>query len=264
VNQDTKLPAGETEKLVFELAVRRNERVTEKQFGLTIRTTGGAERVIITMKASISGVVSIMESSIVVDVDKDSTKEVVLTRRIELRTSELNLLKNAVVSVSNDLVGIVDGRVGVEDGKAFLEWNGKIGKLTQNPIDGEIYLNGPAFSQKSIEFHVRQTSAVALHPNTLIFTSANDAELVASAMLRLKKGQSATVLKEIVCQFPNGVKSNAKCTKLTEELFRLKIKADKESVKEIRNMQIDLQLQFMANSSSSNDLFLKVPSRVSW
>ena len=182
------LLAGTTEKLRFDLAVSKNEKRTEKTFGIAIAACGGAGRIILRLKAKIAGVVSIGAESIVVDTEKTSSNENLFTRRVAITTTDLALLKDSTISFSSDLSDKVAGQVCFEDGKAFLELSVRLGPMKENQLVGELFLDGPAFSRRAIEITIRQKPPFEIHPKSLVFTSKNDTALSASATVRVKKG----------------------------------------------------------------------------
>jgi len=256
------------ERLEFDLAVSENERRTEKNFDVEIRSSGAVDRIILRIKAKISGVIAFEEQNIVLNIDNAtmSTDQKLLKKRTPIIFSDVGLLQDAVVSVAEELKGHIQGQVVILDGEAFVEFTmlriyderSKSGRLV-----GEVFLNGPAFTQQTASFTIRQVPIIEIHPNVLVFVSKSDLSVTASAIVRTKKGavMESTDNVEISCMLQSGEPIRACCKRLSDGIYRVELEVTKSAVEEFRNSSTEISMAF---KSSLRDEVLKITSRFVW
>ena len=259
------LAADAHARLEFEFVVGLNEKKIQKSFGVEIRTAGSVDRVVLTFKARISGVVAFPEDEMVHDVrdytdGTDPEKIIVLP----LVVSDVALLSDASISVSEELFGKVSAQLVRNDKSPQLELRFKAIKMTEDNQTGVVSLHGTAFANAELKVTLRRRKPIQVLPGTLVFGSKNDAMFSSSAIVKVRSGEPSIDMDLVVeCYLPNRQPIKSSLSQLSRGIYRIEIEVPKSFAEEFRKSNPLISMQFQSPTAEKS-LDLDVVSRFLW
>jgi hypothetical protein len=198
------------------LAVSKNERSLSKIYSMEVKTAGSIDRVLIDLKASISGVVAFSQELYTVSIDSSKLQE----------EEKITLSLPVIASLDIKLEGIavsVSGALFEKAGKSITAeyktlsdpqlMKGAVGsvvvQIQSSAIlsDSEyltVQIEGRSFPSETAQIAIRKKLPVSLIPESLFFSSTDLENIQAIGLIRIAKNLDASSLKVISAKMDNG------------------------------------------------------------
>ena len=247
------LRSGGTIDGAVSLDVSKGYRGLSKVFSFEVTSVGSVERVLVDLKANISGVVAFSQDHYTASVDVASLqlgKPTKITIPV-IASSEMDL-SDAVASVSGPLVEKSGKSVAVEY-KSFKEHSSVEGVVGSVEVqiasealvsDSEYFtveLKSDYFPIQTVPVVVRKKLPVTLIPETLYFSSTDIESIQAIGLVRVANNLDGSSLKLISAKLETGEELKTSIV-VSNRSARLEITCSKEDVIELRNSTKNLEV----------------------
>jgi hypothetical protein len=245
--------SGETVDGAVNLDVSKGYRGLSKTFSFEVISVGSVERILVDLKASITGVVAFSQDHYTTSVDVaslQSGKPTKLTIPV-IASSEMDL-SDAVASVSGSLVEKSGKSVAVEY-KSFREKSsieGVVGSVEVQIAPGALVseseyftveLKSSHFPMQTVPVVVRKKLPVTLIPETLYFSSTDLENIQAIGLVRVANDLDGSSLKLISAKLETGEELTASIA-VGNRSARLEFTCSKENAIKLKNSTKNLEV----------------------
>jgi hypothetical protein len=237
-----------------DLSISKGERLLNKVFSLEIKAAGKIDRVLLDLKANISGVVTFNQELYSVAFDPERLAS----------GKELRLSLPVIASQDVDLSGISVSTSGALNNRAGKHITAECKPIVDEPpvkngvgvvlvrIDPEalsseseylsVNIAGKHFEAQTAQIVLRKKLPISLIPETLFFSSTDLENIQAFGFIRVGEGLDASKMKLISVKLESGEEIDAKLTSNSNRAAKLEIECSKEEAapwkKTTKNIEI--------------------------
>jgi hypothetical protein len=227
-----------------DLSISKGERLLNKVFSLEIKAVGKVERILLDLKANISGVVAFNQElySVAFDSERLSSGKVIMLNLPLIASPDVDL-NGLAVSTSGALHEKADRHIKAEYKPVVAPPPVKnavgvvVVRIDPHALSSEseyltVHVEGEHFEKQSAQIVLRKKLPVSLIPETLFFSSTDLENIQAFGFIRVAAELDASKMKLISVKLESGESLDAILSKSSSKVTRLELSCSKEKASE--------------------------------
>ena len=237
-----------------DLSISKSERLLNKVFSLEIKATGKVDRVLLDLKANISGVVAFNQElySVAYDSERLGSGKTITLNLPVIASQDVDL-SEVVVSISGALNNKAGKHITAEYKPVVDEPPVKnavgavVVRIDPEALSSEseylsVNIAGKHFEPQTAQIVLRKKLPISLIPETLYFSSLDLENIQAFGLIRVGEELDASKMKLISVKLESGEELEAKLTSNSNRAAKLVLQCSKESAatwkKATKNIEI--------------------------